>query len=1261
MTGRVNKPGIVRASAVALWALVCLLTLVPREASGGIVAPAVQKAIDELGRAKGPEVYTSLREIWSLWDRTDPIWVEQALRQASSDPKLSKSQRAYAQLLSAYGRIRRGDIATAKTQIAQLGFVQHWLVIGPFDNDGKSGFPRVFDPESRLHEPLDLQRGCDGKERAVRWRAAPDSYAYGWLNLGDMMRPSEGICAYATTFVRARDDRPRQASIWAGATGALRVFWNGEQVLEDRLYRSVDADRLATTVSVKRGWNRLTVKVCGDASAPMLSIRLADAEGGPDAALEVSAIPELSAQAASNATRPVATAATSARITIHGAESSGSVQAAGAPPVRSRDPGRVQGPLQLFEKAVSGANPAANDLQAYARYLLLTGGDDPAEHLARDLASRAAERSPSVERMLLAADLAQDRNQELHWVQRAQQLAKSPNVELLLARARLARTGPNWREAVPFYDQVLQLDPDNITAMLGRVELYDKAGLRRAALSMLEQAVERNPRSVALLRMLALRLASLGRHTEAAEVESRYAAFRFDDPTLHIRRLELAIARGDKQLAEHWVHRMLDAEPPDARHLSIAARAYAAMGKPNEALATYERALRLAPEDTETMRELADYHGELGAREKQLALMRQILVLRPQFKEVREYVEHIEPRERRADEAYAWEPDQFLPLRHADGDGFNRRVLRDLQVTTVYPSGLSSTFRQIVFQPLTDEAAAAAREYAFAYQADRQVVQLRASRVFRADGRVDEAIERAEGPADDPSIAMYTSGRTYYVHFPKLNVGDVVELRYRIEDVSSENAFADYFGEIRYMQSSVPTHNAEYVVIAPATRALHIETTGLDGLQREIKTQGANRIYRFTAPQIAPVFPEPNMPPWPEVMGHVHVSTYRTWDDVGRWYWGLSRDQLTPDDQIRRKTEELTKGLANDEDKIRAIYNYVVQRTRYVALEFGIYGFKPRPAALTLARGWGDCKDKAALIVSMLKVAGIPANLVLVRSSMRGDFPTAPASLAPFDHAIAYVPGHNLYLDGTAEWAGSKEFPAFDRGAMALVVSENGGKLVRLPDPLDTGRKAEFKATLRADGSAKLSMDYEVRGALAAEWRARYHGESTRRDRVARDVARNMPGFALDAGAAGLEVNALDDLDHPPRLIIRGTAPAYGRREGAVLSVPVTPADRFVSSFAGQSKRTLDIKLNFPTTIEETRTVQIPAGMRVRSLPQPSQVESPFGSYVLESEHKDGVVTVRVQVKFSRSRVSAGDYRAFASFCEQVDRALDQRLILEGR
>src|SRR5262249_31708638 len=153
----------------------------------------------------------------------------------------------------------------------------------------------------------------------------------------------------------------------------------------------------------------------------------------------------------------------------------------------------------------------------------------------------------------------------------------------------------------------------------------------------------------------------------------------------------------------------------------------------------------------------------------------------------------------------------------------------------------------IVFQPLNDAAAAEAREYGFGFQADSETVQLRGAKVYRKNGAVDEAIESGEGPTDDPSMAMYSSARAFYVHFPRLDAGDVVELLYRVEDVSHQNAFAAYFGEVTYMQSTEPIAHAEYVLITPKARTFYFNKAHVPGLVQKTEEQGDSRIWHFTA------------------------------------------------------------------------------------------------------------------------------------------------------------------------------------------------------------------------------------------------------------------------------------------------------------------------------------------------------------------------------------------------------------------------------
>ncbi len=1209
-----------------------LFALVPGLAAAdvGQRLPRLTRLSEQVVRGGVPYGYVPLRQIWAEYDQGDPTEVEEAMRSLASDRRVAAPLRVYAGLLEAYGRRRRGDLAGAKARVKDLGFVGRWTVIGPFDNEGKAGLDRAFGPEEDIKEPLNLAKSYEGKERPVSSRLAPDVFPYAWVDLGALVRPQEKACAYATTFVRDECAKkgPRPFSVWFGSAGASKVWFDGVEVLKDAKYRDLDTDRFGVALTMREGWHRLTVKVCGDEDSPMFSLRLADASGSPDGEIESDPDPAHAKEAAA--------------VRFRKGEAT-------AKPVLS-------GPVPAFEK-IAKDDPAA--LEAYARYLILTASDDPAEHRARELAIKAATKAPTVQRCLLAGDLSENRNQRAIWIDRAEDLVKrgasfDDRIAALLARAAHARGGANWRDAIPYYDKVLALDPDNVAANLARVELYSEAGLRETALALMGRTLARRPRSVALLRATTAALREMERTTEADELTDRYATLRFDDTSVVSDRIDLALARRDAATANRWVERLVETNPDSARVYGTAARAYVSLGDRPKAIAMQRRALDLAPDDVSTLRALADVYALGGQTDEQLRLLRKVLELRPQEKDVREYVAHTEPSKPRADEAYARPSKEFLALRDRPAEGRTRRTFVDLQVTTVFPNGLASRFHQVVFQPLTDAAAAEAREYGFSFEADTETVQLRGARIYRKGGQIDQAIDSGEGPTDNPAMAMYSSARAFYVRFPRLDPGDVVELQYRVEDIAHRNAFADYFGEVVYMQSTEPVARAEYVLITPKSRAFYFNKPTVPGVQQKTEEKGDSRIFHFTAENVPPLDPEPMMPPLAETLGHVHVSTYKSWDDMGRWYWGLVKDQFTADDEVRRRAQEITKGATTDAEKVRAVYDFVVQKTRYVALEFGIHGFKPYRCAQIFARGFGDCKDKATLIVTMLKELGIPATIVILRTGLRGDFGTDVASLAPFDHAIAYVPSLDLYLDGTAEFTGSTELPVMDRGALAIQINEGKPKLVHLPvpDATQTVSSKRIEATVATDGSAQIDWKVDVAGANASSWRTRYHAKATQRQRVQEDLSSELPGIEI----AEVKSNDLDDVEQKVSIKAKGKAPSLARKDGEAWTVPVGAREHLVRTWAPLSSRKRDLRIQALSTQENETVVRLPQGAKITSAPHAAEGRSAFGFYKVETDTNGGTVRVKTTVALTKPRISAQEYAAFRAFCEQADRDLGQTL-----
>ena len=1209
--------------------------------------PRVAERLAELDRARGPEVYTAITRLRRVASLTDPAVVQAALEQFSADRRHPAPERSYAASALAQLRSTRGDDAGAARGLEAQAFVDRWLFIGPFDNEGGSGFGKVFGPEVDAATPILAGRAYDGKDRPVRWRALSDVFPLSRWEFDALVDAPRNSCSYMTTFVSAkagtRADRP--ISLWIGAGGAFRVFWNGAEVFEETAYRGLHRDRHALGVKLAEGQNNLTIKVCTKEQPGGLVVRLGRPDGSPDTELTTSGDFATSALATKNATKKSSTG-----------NQETSVAAARAKTVRVRP-----GPFARFAERAGRKNAKARDIYAFAEFLRETDADDPLQHQARNLAQKAAEKEPRVEYLLLASRLAEDRNHRAEWVAKAALAAKASKkmgADVLIAQARLAEQSQNWREALPYYQQAHALEPDNLEALEGRVRFYSSAGLERTALKLVADAVERHPRSYQLLNLYARRLAALGRESEAIAAEGRASAL-LGNASQIAGKIDLAISRRDRADAMYWIDRLLGTAGP-AWSFHRAAQGYRALGNPELAVATYERRLALAPENTATMNHLANLHAEDGNRNEQVGLLEQVLELQPQSEQVREYLAHMQPAEPRADEAYAWESDAFLELAKAPVTGFTERVLVDLNVTTVYDSGLSSQFRQIVFQPLTDVGAANGRQYAFSFEAGRQRVKLRGARVYRADGRIDEAIESGQGAANDPSIAMYTSGRTYYVRFPRLEPNDVVELRYRVDDVARQNDFGDYFGDLVQLQSPVPTAHAEYVISVPKTRKLKTEIVGLPSAKQTVTEKDNQRIYRFVADDIPAIVPEPAMPPWREILGHVHVSTYENWKDLGVWYWGLAKDQFDLDDDTRKIAHDISADAKTDLDKVKAVYGWVTKNTRYVALEFGIYGYKPRRCVQTVARGWGDCKDKATVIVTMLEELGVDATIVALRTRRNGEFNSKLASLAPFDHAIAYVPSLDLFLDGTAEHTGALELPAGDLGAMGLLINEGASKLVRLPgvDPTRDVYSRAIHAELTAEGSAMLTVETNVKGSVAPYWRSRYHAEGTRRDRVERDIGSEFPGFHLSEGERNLKTADFENIEEEVEFKATGTVPQFARIEGEQLSVPVTTEFGLTNRYASLSKRKLDVWLPVLGTQTETFEITIPGSLSIASAPTDTEIKTPFGTYSLKVERQDGKIITRATLSIAVERIEPKDYAAWRAFCLKVDEAQRTRLAL---
>lgn len=1205
----------------AVFALTCPLLVQAR--TGGTAAERVQayqaKARELASSPRGAAYLVRMHSLAEDLEDLTPLVTTYAQLAASraTDPHT----RTTAQLLLLDLERARGRLQRARELRDGLGFVSDWYVVGGFDNEGKSGCDLDFGPESA---ELDLSTTYPGaKGREVSWRKLSVTPADGYVDLGVAVRPNKEAVAYAVTWLEAPADT--RVALGVGTSGAFRLWVNGQPAAREERYNLPRPDQSRVSVRLRKGLNRVVVKVCQESGPLGFFLRQEPAARGNAAARAV--LPEKVPALLPNA----------------------NPEPQALPTLTSA----------LRDMVARRPNDAA--LRGdYATVLAFARAYDEREHTATVEAERAARAAPDDADLQLLAAVVQrdDLNLRRRFLEAAVR-ADPSHVEALatLAEHELDRGHPE--RVLPLLQPVHERSP-RLALTLARA--YETLGERARAHTLVEETFRRNPRIPRAARAAVSISRQLDRPQEFQERLRLVLALRHDDATSR-RVLASALAdTGKVDEAAREYEQLLRLNPFDNGARVRLAELRAANGQLDAAVALFNDARALSPDEPEVYEREGRALLAAGRREPALAAFERSLALRPQNPGLKEALRTLKGESGGTGTQYLVDVQPLIPEAEAYPNE-DAVYLVDNTYARVQKSGLSSHLHQLAVKVLNARGVEAFRSWPVQYSPERQEVRVLRARITKPDGSVVESYGERDRNLNEPWTGMYYDARARVLTFPALAVGDVLELVYRVDDTAQENLLSDYWGEVESVQGTYPKLRFQYLVDMPKERPLYWNAKKSPGVQHATEPLEEGRVlYRWTARDVSKVVPEPGMPGWAEVASVLHVSTYKTWEQVGRYYWGLVRDQLTPNDELRQTVDLVLQGVDRKDELavVRAIYNFVVTNTRYVALEFGIHGYKPYRVDRVLARRFGDCKDKASLIHSMLKVAGVDSKLVLLRMRNLGSIGEEPASLAAFNHAIVYVPRFELYLDGTAEFHGARELPSADRMANVLIV-EPEGKSTFLTTP---EAKAEDNATsltmdvaLKVDGSADVKGKTRVSGQSAPDYRRAYRAAATRKSTFERAWAQSFPGLTVH------EVNLTDTsvLDDDVGVDFRMTIPRYAEAmPGLLRFLPFGTGRTYQQAYASLAERRFDLVMQGPWMNTFALRYTLPAGYTAAELPPAVEEQTPFGRVRLSYRVEGDTLVAEGEVALTTARVSAEEYPAFREFLGRVDRAFGRKVTLRG-
>jgi hypothetical protein len=426
---------------------------------------------------------------------------------------------------------------------------------------------------------------------------------------------------------------------------------------------------------------------------------------------------------------------------------------------------------------------------------------------------------------------------------------------------------------------------------------------------------------------------------------------------------------------------------------------------------------------------------------------------------------------------------------------------------------------------------------------------------------------------------------------------------------------------------------------------------------------------------------ESSAPPFSSLAAEVVVNydpkgslALQSWEEAGRAYHSLFDGPEKPETEIASQVQTLTMGNSDELSKIDALYNYVSREIRYVAIEIGVGGYQPHPAPDVYKNKYGDCKDKATLLLAMLDHMGLRGYPALVGTRREVEADLQVPTLATFDHMIVALPvpaslrpavegfpaydaqSQILWIDPTSEADPLGQVPEMDQGVFALISYPDHGDLKRIPEshPEQNGTRYTAHLKLEPDGSGTADVRVEYLGAYSTRRHYLYRGLS--QDEIRRQFEDRVARYVNQATFRTASISGIED----SRQKIAENFSFTGEFSAGSTGDSWFMQPLFLSGMAvpevGPRPRQLPLDIGTPERISGVYQIELPAGMRIDRIPEKRSIKSEFGELEVGYSVSENILTATHSLSFTQSRIPPEKYPDFRDFVNAALRAERQRL-----
>ncbi|MEE2788405.1 MAG: transglutaminase domain-containing protein [Myxococcota bacterium] len=1123
-----------------------------------------------------------------LVDWMPPGWVEKRLRAASQTPTHHPLVRAVALWRLRQHALDRLDEGAARTAVAELGLQTNFVY--------RAG---------RAASPTDTLRRED-------WQTYPPAMGYGVVWLDSLLRPRQRTWGTLATDVLTDEAGP--AVLRFGYDDRVRVWLNGVQIYAAEDSHGHWLDQAAVPIHLRAGKNRLMVEVYQQTNAWRFLMRITDRYGVP------------------------------LKITT---------QAAPWGPVPNPADGPLQPPaeqlwttLHTAATAPDASDQAIRDLADFARVARLPSATTkPIENLL-EARWRTTQRPQTLLAWLriasgknrpriLEAWAAKTNGHDLDIRGGTQFATLMISIEQAWHHFFGGRSARAWQ----LVDTILRDHPDLLPANELVSALYVDVGLvQRATIAATDPRAKRHCR--AWYRAKASSLQQAGRIVEERAALDEMRAVGLESMDSVYRRGTLAIAAGDLPTARQIFDGLVDTRPALWSYSLDLIDALVAHGYDDEAHTRLRTLWASIPGDESVGRRLihlAIQAGRFSEGQRYLAALERAQVDAEKLDRLRHQLAlHTDRPELGPSTsdllgiACPPEVSAYVLYQHAivhvDARGrADRWIRRVLKLCASDPTGRHSVV-DMTFVP------------------GLQRLEVITAKRFRAN-QPTASPQRSDYGLSDPEARIFFDVHNERLDFAQSRAGDVIEVVWRLKDNEAHPAFPGHYSELAYLQEAIPRRISvvEHSTDAPMNLYRSVVEHGV------ALEASSGRIVAKDVPGI-PV--EPDMPGPTESYAHVHLSSLDSWDRVEETYEALLSDRADVTPSVKALAFDIIAQNSPRPRIIEALYTAVMQRIRYVGLEYGIHGFQPHRPMETWRRGYGDCKDKALLLFALLKAHNIRSQFTLVRTRSEGAIQPRPASWAVFNHAMLYLPDDQRFLDATVDQTALGDLPPGDEGASVLIVGQRQGvSTVPVKPSVEHTSDWSFQLDLGADASLAGRAQWSATGTTATNARRMLQDLGRRIQGANASLSKQLPGARWQT----IENIALQVDGRPFRLagtISSGRLNVEGERR--FMEVGLRPW-HLARRFAPGVRRTHARVLPHARTIRLKYVLTAPSNMTT-SGPESLNDTNQFGGFNSEVIRRSNQISVTIEFRLTGAVVSAEKDADFRRWLTKIDRYLGQRI-----